>query len=616
VVAIDTGPDTRVRINDFSIKLANVNGTGSASANSLLMQAIFRMGIPVSGKNLFPSNIQGLPTWYEIRVNKTGFTARALDYDLMVAMNSATYREDISDVREGGYVLYDSSWPLDAELVRDDVTFLGVPLAKMCIENFAAPRERILMKNIAYAGAVVALVGLDVDLVSGLLAETFAKNELLRESNQNALRLGFNFARENFECPLPFRVQAMDATKDAILIDGNTATALGCLYAGATVAGWYPITPATAVMDNFTRLCAQYRREPVENPLPGELPYKNNYLILQAEDEISAIGMVLGASWSGARSFTSTSGPGISLMNELLGLAYYTEIPAVIVDVQRTGPSTGMPTRTQQADILLCAYASHGDTKHILLFPANPHECFEFAVQSFDIAERFQTPVFLMSDLDIGMNDWVVPELTWDDSYVPDRGRVLGDADLAMMAEFFRYTNEDANYVTPRTVPGSDEKGAYFIRGSGHDKFGKYTENADEYQEVVDRLKKKHASAATHVPAPIVERTKGASVGIITLGGCDLAVREAIDELSERGVFADYMRVRGFPFVADVRAFAEGHEVCFVVEQNRDAQLRSLISIETGFPIESLHSVLAYGGFPLSARQVVDGVLDHLEKKS
>jgi 2-oxoglutarate ferredoxin oxidoreductase subunit alpha len=615
-MAIDTTRDTHVRINDFSIKLANVNGTGSASANSLLMQAIFRMGIPVSGKNLFPSNIQGLPTWYEIRVNKSGYTARALDYDLMVAMNSATYREDINDVREGGYVLYDSSWPLDADLLREDVTFLGVPLAKMCIENFAAPRERILMKNIAYAGAVVALVGLDVDLVSGLLAETFAKNELLRESNQNALRLGFNFAKENFECPLPFRVEVMDATRDAILIDGNTATALGCLYAGATVAGWYPITPATAVMDNFTRLCAQFRREPVENPLPGELPYKNNYLILQAEDEIAAIGMVLGASWSGARAFTSTSGPGISLMNELLGLAYYTEIPAVIVDVQRTGPSTGMPTRTQQADILLCAYASHGDTKHILLFPANPHECFEFAVQSFDLAERFQTPVFMLSDLDIGMNDWVVPELTWDDSYVPDRGRVLNDTDLATMAEFFRYTDEDTDFVTPRTVPGSDEKGAYFIRGSGHDKFGKYTENADDYQEVVDRLKKKHAAAAPHVPAPIVERTKGATVGIITLGGCDLAVREAMHELSARGVPADYMRVRGFPFVAEVRAFAEEHGLCFVVEQNRDAQLRSLLSIETGFPIESLHSVLAYGGFPLSARQVVDGVLNFLENKS
>lgn len=612
-MTIDTTRDSDVRVNDFSIKLANVNGTGSASANSLLMQAIFRMGIPVSGKNLFPSNIQGLPTWYEIRVNKSGYTARALEYDLMVAMNSATYAEDIADVKAGGYVLFDSSWPLDEHLLRSDVTFLGVPLARMCIEHFAAPRERILMKNVAYAGAIVALLGIDMGVVSNLLSETFARNELLRESNQNALRLGYDYALEHFTCPLPFRVEPMDATKESILIDGNTATALGCLYAGATVSGWYPITPATAVMDNFTRLCAQYRREPVENPAPGELPYKNNYLIIQAEDEIAAIGIVLGASWSGARAFTSTSGPGISLMNELLGLAYYTEIPAVLIDVQRTGPSTGMPTRTQQADILLCAYASHGDTKHILLFPANPRECFEFAVQSFDIAERFQTPVFMLSDLDIGMNDWVVPELTWDDTYVPDRGRVLNDHDLEAMKEFFRYADEDADFVTPRTLPGSDSKGAYFIRGSGHDKFGRYTEKPDEYQEVVDRLKKKHASAATHVPAPVIERRSGATVGIITLGGCDLAVREAVEQLDEFGIVADFMRVRGFPFVESVRQFVEEHDECFVVEQNRDAQLRSLISIETGVAIERMKSVLAYGGFPLSAAQVVDGITTQLE---
>ncbi|MHB1210138.1 MAG: 2-oxoacid:acceptor oxidoreductase subunit alpha [Acidimicrobiales bacterium] len=612
-MTIDTTRDSGVRVNDFSIKLANVNGTGSASANSLLMQAIFRMGIPVSGKNLFPSNIQGLPTWYEIRVNKSGYTARALEYDLMVAMNSATYAEDIADVKTGGYVLFDSSWPLDEHLLRADVTFLGVPLARMCIEHFAAPRERILMKNVAYAGAIVALLGIDMGVVSNLLSETFARNELLRESNQNALRLGYDYALEHFTCPLPFSVEPMDATKDSILIDGNTATALGCLYAGATVSGWYPITPATAVMDNFTRLCAQYRREPVENPAPGELAYKNNYLIIQAEDEIAAIGIVLGASWSGARAFTSTSGPGISLMNELLGLAYYTEIPAVLIDVQRTGPSTGMPTRTQQADILLCAYASHGDTKHILLFPANPGECFEFAVQSFDIAERFQTPVFMLSDLDIGMNDWVVPELTWDDTYVPDRGRVLDDLALEKMKEFFRYANEDADFVTPRTLPGSDSKGAYFVRGSGHDKFGRYTEKPDEYQEVVDRLKKKHAAAATHVPAPVVERRSGATIGIITVGGCDLAVREAVEQLDEFGIVADFMRVRGFPFVESVRRFVEEHDHCFVVEQNRDAQLRSLISIETGVAIEAMKSVLAYGGFPLSAAQVVDGITTQLE---
>jgi len=613
-VAIDTSLETTAKVNDFSVKLANVNGTGSASANSLLMQAIFRMGIPVSGKNLFPSNIQGLPTWYEIRVNATGYTARALDYDLMVAMNSQTYAEDIDDVRHGGYVLHDSSWPLDADLLRDDVTFLGVPLARMCIENFQAPRERILMKNIAYAGAIVALLGINVDLVADLLAETFAKNQNLKASNQTALHLGYDYAMENFECPLPFRVAPMDATSESILIDGNTATALGCLYAGATVAAWYPITPATAVMDNFIRLCAQYRRVAVEGVEPGSPgSVKNNYLILQAEDEIAAIGMVLGASWSGARAFTSTSGPGISLMNELLGLAYYTEIPAVIIDVQRTGPSTGMPTRTQQADILTCAYASHGDTKHILLFPANPGECFEFAVQSFDIAERFQTPVFMLSDLDIAMNDWVIPQLKWDDTYTPDRGRVLDDQDLEKIAEFFRYTDEDDDFVTPRTLPGSDSKGAYFIRGSGHDKLGQYTESPVQYQGVVDRLKAKHAAAAAHVPAPIVQRREGAKVGVITLGSCDLAVREALDDLAAQGFNADFMRVRGFPFVPEVRQFVEEHEHCFVVEQNRDAQLRSLISIETGVAIEKMHALLAYGGFPLSARHVVDRITSQLE---
>ncbi len=605
---------TEARVNDFALKLANVNGTGSASANGLLMQAIFRMGIPVSGKNLFPSNIQGLPTWYEIRVNRDGHTSRALDYDLMVAMNSVTYAADIAEVRSGGYLLYDSSWPLDDALVREDVNFLGVPLARMIIENFAAPRERILMKNIAYAGSIVALLGIEVDLVSDLLSETFARNEKLRESNQRALRLGYDYAMENFSCPLNFRVERMDATPGHILIDGNTAVALGCLYAGATVAAWYPITPATAVMDNFSRLCAQYRREELTPAGEGTpATYQNNYLILQAEDEIAAIGMVLGASWSGARAFTSTSGPGISLMGELLGLAYYTEIPAVVVDVQRTGPSTGMPTRTQQADILACAYASHGDTRHILLFPKDPRECFDFAVRSFDLAERFQTPVFLMSDLDIGMNDWVVPELAWDDDFVPDRGRVLSDEDLAGVKEFFRYANPDADYVTPRTLPGSTEKGAYFVRGSGHDLHGRYTEDPEEYQEVVDRLKRKHAAAAQYVPAPFVERRDGAVIGVVTLGSCDLAVREARDVLGEAGIPVDYLRVRGFPFSEEVRAFIDAHEYCFVVEQNRDAQLRSLIAIETGVAIERMRPVLAYGGFPLSAKTVVDRVLATVE---
>ncbi len=595
-------------VNDFALKLANVNGTGSASANGLLMQSIFRMGVPVSGKNLFPSNIQGLPTWYEIRVNGEGHTARSLEYHLMVAMNAQTYAQDVAAVARGGYVLYDSTWPLDDELIREDVHYLGVPLAAMCRDNFTKNRERILMKNVAYAGALVALLDIDLDIVSNLLAETFAKNEALRESNQRALRLGHDYATSHFTCPLPFRVETRDANRDAILVDGNTAVALGCLYAGATVVGWYPITPATAVMDNFIGFCKRYRRVEVA---PGE--WENNYCVIQAEDEIAAIGMVLGASWAGARAFTSTSGPGISLMNELLGLAYYTEIPAVVVDVQRVGPSTGMPTRTQQGDLLLCAYASHGDTRHIVVIPADPHEAFEFAVAAFDLAERFQTPVFVLSDLDIGMNDWIVPSLTWDDSFVPDRGRVVNDEDLATMREFFRYAGEDEDHVTARTLPGSDEKGAYFIRGSGHDQFGRYTEDSAAYLQVVDRLRAKHAASADHVPAPVIETRPGGRVGLVTMGSCDRAVREAIEILAERGVECDYMRVRAFPFPSSVSDFVSSHDTCFVIEQNRDAQLKSLMAIELSLAPDSIISVLDYGGFPLSASTVVDAVTSHLE---
>ncbi|HYA17163.1 MAG TPA: 2-oxoacid:acceptor oxidoreductase family protein, partial [Bryobacteraceae bacterium] len=379
-------------VNDFAIKLANVNGSGSASANSLIMQAIFRMGVPVSGKNLFPSNIQGLPTWYEIRVNRNGYTARALNYDLMVAMNSQTYARDVKEARSGGYLMYDSSWPLDKSLIRDDLTYIGVPLAEMCNEAFREPRERVLMKNIATAGALIELLNIDGEVVAQLVKEKYGRKKGLQESNQKALKLGADYVRKHYKCPLPFHLQTMDENHDKILIDGNTATALGCVYAGATVAAWYPITPSTSTMDAFKTFCEQYRKDPETGAA--------NYCIIQAEDELAAIGMVIGASWNGARAFTSTAGPGISLMNELLGLAYYAEIPAVIVDVQRVGPSTGMPTRTQQGDILECAYASHGDTKHILLFPANPAECFELAAKSFDIAERFQTPVFLMTDLD------------------------------------------------------------------------------------------------------------------------------------------------------------------------------------------------------------------------
>ncbi|HXP83087.1 MAG TPA: 2-oxoacid:acceptor oxidoreductase subunit alpha [Bryobacteraceae bacterium] len=594
----------RTRINDFALKLANVNGTGSASANSLLMQAIFRMGIPVCGKNLFPSNIQGLPTWYEIRVSKDGYAARAPEYDLMVAMNGETYASDIHEVRPGGYLMHDSSWPLDPRLHRDDITFLGVPLAEMCNREFKEPRERILMKNIAYAGALVAALDIDMAVVNQLLEETFAGKQALRDSNHRALQLGYKYAQDHFDCPLPFRLEKMQANGDKILIDGNTATALGAIYAGATVAAWYPITPATSVMDAFKSLCERFRK----NKETGE----RNYVFLQAEDELAAIGMVLGASWMGARAFTSTAGPGISLMNELLGMAYYAEIPAVVMDIQRVGPSTGMPTRTQQGDLLLCAYASHGDTKHILLFPANPHECFHFAVKCFDLADYFQTPVFMLSDLDIGMNDWRIPRLHWDASYKPNHGRVLTAEDLEKMPKFQRYNDSDANFVASRTLPGVSSKGAYFTRGSGHNKFGGYTEIPDEYQEVMDRLLAKHKAAAKHVPEPEFLKREGSRFGVITLGGCDPAVREALDVLDRQGTPADYMRIRAFPFGESVEQFLAEHEFCFVIEQNRDAQLRSLLTLETSVPKEKLKSVLIYGGFPLSSSSVVQGILKQL----
>jgi 2-oxoglutarate/2-oxoacid ferredoxin oxidoreductase subunit alpha len=592
------------RTNDFAIKLANVNGTGSASANGLLMQAIFRMGIPVSGKNLFPSNIQGLPTWYEVRVNKHGHTARTPDFDLMVAMNAETYARDVKEVRSGGYVLYDATWPLDAALHREDVTFLGVPLAAMCNEIFRDARERILMKNIAYLGALVALIDIDMVLLQEMLHEKFAGKKGLKESNQRAIQAGYEYTKAHFDCPLPIHLAKMDATADKVLIDGNTATALGCVYAGATVAAWYPITPATSVMDAFKTFCGKFRRDPETG--------KNNFAILQAEDELAAIGMVIGASWNGARSFTSTAGPGVSLMAELIGLAYYAEIPAVVIDVQRTGPSTGMPTRTQQGDILSCAYLSHGDTKHILLFPSNPGECFTFAIASFDLAERFQTPVFMLSDLDIGMNDWVCPRFQWDDTFVPDRGRVLTAGELKDLGKFYRYSPENEDHVAARSLPGVDSIGAFFTRGSGHNKLGGYTEIPDEYQEVMDRLARKHKAAARAVPAPEILLRPGAKFGIVSLGGCDAAVREALEILAARGVDCDYMRIRGFPFDERVETFLSSHQKNFVVEQNRDAQLKSLLILETGVRKYRLASILVYGGFPLSARHVVDGVTQQI----
>lgn len=592
--------------NEFAFKTATVNGTGSASANALIMQTIFRMGIPVTGKNLFPSNIQGLPTWYEFRVSKDGYTARTPEFDLVGAFNKATFADDVAEVRSGGWLLYDSTWPLEERALREDIVYLGIPIAQMCNDAFQGVRERILMKNIAYAGALAALFNLDSEILAALAQEKFGRKPALLQSNQRAIELGFNYAKEHFECPLPISLEPMDATKECILIDGNSAAALGCLYAGATVGAWYPITPATSLMESFNAFCQRFRKDPQTQ--------KNRFAILQAEDELAAIGIVIGASWAGARAFTPTAGPGISLMSEFLGLAYYAEVPAVVFDVQRTGPSTGMPTRTQQGDLMLCAYASHGDTKHICLYPADPKEAFEMAVASFDLAERFQTPVMVLSDLDIGMNDWMVPKLQWDDAYKPDRGKVLSPEQLDSIAKFSRYLDVDGDGIPYRTLPGQHPRGAYFTRGSGHNKYGLYTEDGDEYKEVLDRIATKIQGAAKAVPAPVFIEREGATVGIVTVGGCHAACVEAMDQLAAEGMATDYMRVRGFPFGDEVREFLEKHETNYVVEQNRDGQLRSLLALETGVCCERLDSVRYYAGFPLSAHHVVEGVKSQLRR--
>jgi len=599
--------DKENRLNNFVIRLANVNGTGSASANNLLMKSIFRMGIPVTGKNYFPSNIQGLPTWYEIRVSGDGYLARAGRTDIMVAMNAQTYGQDLKQLDAGGYLIYDSSWPREKQFTREDITVLGVPLAKMCNEAFSNPRARILMKNMVYVGVLSALLEIDEKVIHALIEEMFAKKEKLIPANKQAIAMGKEYVLEHFDCPLDTKLKALDKTKNHIMIDGNTASGLGCVYAGATVAAWYPITPSTTVMDSFKSFCKQFR----ENPESGE----RDYCIIQAEDELAAIGMVLGASWNGARAFTSTSGPGVSLMGEFLGLGYFAEIPAVLIDVQRVGPSTGMPTRTQQSDIMPAAYASHGDTKHVVLFPANPKECFEMAINSFDLAERLQTPVIVLQDLDIGMNDWMVEEFNWDGAYKPDRGKVLSEKELDEAAAFYRYLDVDGDGIAARSYPGVHKKGAYFLRGSGHNKFGGYTENSDEYQEVLDRLLVKWETAKTLVPKPVLTKAKKKTkIGLISSGGCDYAVLEAMDRLAAQNIFIDYLRVKAFPFTQEVEAFIESHDQIYVVEQNRDAQLKSLLTLETKATKDQLISILDYAGMPLAARVVVSAIDEHLAK--
>ena len=593
-------------VNDVVIKIGTVNGTGSASANGLLMKSIFRMGVPVVGKNYFPSNIQGLPTWYEIRVTGDGYQSRSNRVDVMVAMNAQTYARDMAEVVPGGWLIYDSTWPRSKLLDRDDITVVGIPFSRLCNESFDGARSRILMKNIAYVGAVAALLDIDLDVITRLLEETFAAKAHLIESNLRAIRLGFDFAHENFACPLPSRVEAMDATGKNIIIDGNTAAGLGCMYAGATVGAWYPITPSTSLMDAFRSFCSRYRVDPETG--------KNTYAVIQAEDELAAIGMVIGAAWNGARSFTPTSGPGISLMSEFIGFAYYAEIPTVIFNVQRTGPSTGMPTRTQQCDLFSCAYASHGDTKHVLLFPADPAECFYMAPQAFDFAERLQTPVIVMSDLDIGMNDWMVPELDWDDSYIPDRGKVLSAEQLEDMENFYRYLDVDGDGIPYRSLPGIHPKGSYFTRGSGHTKLGAYTEDSAAYQDVVDRLLVKWETARKTLPKPEIRYSKFNKAGIITLGSGHGACVEALDRLAAKDIGLNYCRLKAFPFSEEVSEFIAQHEVVYVVEQNRDGQLRSLLINDIEAEQTKLVPLLHYNGMPINSGFVVDKVLEEIAK--
>ncbi len=592
-------------INDFVIRFANVNGTGSASANNLFAKSIFRMGIPVTPKNIFPSNIQGLPTWYEVRVSEKGYLGRRAGIDILVCVNPQSMAKDIASVRSGGYFIYDSSRPLDKEMHREDIHFIGIPMIRMCQQNFESPRQHQLLKNVIYVGALTALLDIEVEVVKELINLQFKKNEKLIPPNYKALEMGIQYIHDHFEYPLGLRLERRDNVGDRIMIDGNSSCALGAIYAGATVAAWYPITPSTSVVDAFSKYAKRLRIEPVTG--------KKKYAVVQAEDELAAIGVVVGASWNGARSFTATSGPGVSLMNEFLGLAYFAEIPVVLIDVQRGGPSTGMPTRTQQSDILLAAYASHGDTRHPLLFPSTPTECFEMTAAAFDLAERLQTPVMVMTDLDLGMNDHTTPAFEWDETRRYDRGKVLSAEDLDNLKQFGRYLDVDGDGITYRTLPGTHPtKGSFFTRGSSKDEYARYTEDGDAYKRNMDRLVKKWNTAKQYVPGPeIYQATDRSDEGLIFFGTSAYSALEAVEELEASGVTLDALRIKSFPFNDEVADFIERHKRVYVVEQNRDAQMRSLLINELEINPKKLIRVLNYDGFPITAETIRTQVLEH-----
>jgi 2-oxoglutarate ferredoxin oxidoreductase subunit alpha len=592
-------------VNDFVVKFANVNGSGSASANELFARAIMRMGVPVSPRNIFPSNIQGLPTWYEVRVNEAGYRGRRGGVDLMVAMNPQTWDSDLKEIEAGGYLFYDSSKPMPRSKFRDDVNVIGMPLTEICNATYSDPRQRQLFKNIIYVGALSALLEMDPAEIEKLFAEQYRGKEALLQSNAKALKLGRDYAQQNLSCPLGLTVRRANAVGNRIFVDGNSAAALGAVYGGATVCAWYPITPSSSLAEAFIKYCQKYRVDPGTK--------KARHAIIQGEDELASVGIAIGAGWNGARSFTTTSGPGISLMSEFIGLAYFAEIPVVLIDVQRGGPSTGMPTRTQQSDLLSCAYASHGDTKHVLLFPEDPAECFSFTAQAFDLAERLQTPVFVLTDLDIGMNQRLAEPFQWDDKKAYDRGKVMTYEDLESGRDFGRYLDVDGDGVPYRTYPGTHPtRGGYFTRGTTKDRYARYSEAGPDYMDNMQRLQRKFDTAKSLVPRPLLyPAEKPARFGAIFYGSTSPSMQEALDVLSQRGIHVNALRVRGFPFQEEIADFASSHPWVFVVEQNRDAQLKTLLVNEAKVNPTRLISVLHYDGTPITARYIVEQISQH-----
>ncbi len=594
------------KVNNFVVRFANVNGTGSASANLMFAKAIFRMGVFVTPKNIFPSNIQGLPTWYDVRVSEKGYLGRREGVDLMVCVNPQSMAKDVKSVKAGGYFMYDSTKGLNPEYYRDDINFIGIPLMEMCIREYQDPRQRQLFKNIIYVGALSALLNIELQVLEDLLAEQFQGKEKLIAPNIKALELGIQYIKDHYAYPLDIRLERRDLVSDCIMMDGNYACGLGAVYAGATVASWYPITPSTSVVEGYTEYAKRFRVDKETG--------KNKFAIVQAEDELAAIGMAIGANWNGARAFTATSGPGVSLMSEFLGLAYFAEIPVVLIDVQRSGPSTGMPTRTQQSDILISAYASHGDTKQMLIIPSTPTECFELTAESFELAEFFQTPVIVLTDLDLGMNDHVTKALSWDDNKPMNRGKVLSADDLDKIERFGRYLDVDGDGVPYRTIPGTHPtKGSYFTRGTSRDEYAVYTEESEHYVKNMQRLEHKWETMKSRVPTPHFYQEKNENeYGIIFFGTSIYAAEEAMDILKEEGLAFDAMRLRAFPFNDEVSNFIKSHKKVFVIEQNRDAQMKSLLVNELSIDPNHMISILNYDGMPITADFIMSEIKSSL----